>query len=410
MPLVAADVATSRMRHAGRDLLSLALIDARNRTLRWASVFESAFAAARRVSPSTGTESPLWLIGHVGWLQEHWIARNVQRQRGESCDPTAPRLASIAPEADSLYDPALVPPGHRWEIELPDLQQTRLYLADTMEVTLELLEGAEESDEGLYFFRMALLREDLAAEALARIAQTLGVSLGAAAKGLLPEVASTVPRPPLVFPAMRLRLGSERGGFAFDNERPAHEVAIPEFEIDSQPVSWAQYVEFVEDGGYDDDRWWSRAGWQWLRERERRVPRYVDQMRGAVLQHRFGQLVRVPTAQPAMHVAWHEAEAWVRWAGRRLPTEVEWEAAAVAGRSRGFRFGEVWEWTAGGFGPYPGFEAGPDLTYSLPAFGRARALRGASFAAPRRLVDPKFRTFKEAEGDDLFVGFRSCAT
>ncbi len=113
--------------------------------------------------------------------------------------------------------------------------------------------------------------------------------------------------------------------------------------------------------------------------------------------------------QPVVHVNAHEAEAWCRWAGRRLPSEVEWEVAAHQGASRGFRWGEVWEWTASSFRPYPGFEAHPWRDYSQPCFDTHRVLRGASVATPRRLRDPKFRHFALPARDELFSGFRSCA-
>ena len=184
---------------------------------------------------------------------------------------------------------------------------------------------------------------------------------------------------------------------------------MPGFEIDSQAVTWSQYAEFVEDGGYDDARWWSAAGWQWVQREGRRVPRHVDQLRQGVLQRRFGALVHLPMHQPVVHVSWYEADAWCRWAGRRLPTEVEWEAAAHAGATRGFRWGEVWEWTATTFRGYPGFRADPYRDYSQPWFGTHKVLRGASFATSDRMRHLKYRNFYRPERDDLFCGFRSCA-
>jgi EgtB-related family protein len=114
-------------------------------------------------------------------------------------------------------------------------------------------------------------------------------------------------------------------------------------------------------------------------------------------------------AQAVTHVSWYEADAWCRWAGRRLPTEVEWEHAATAGASRGLRWGQVWEWTASTFRPYPGFSAGPDRNYSEPWFGSRKVLRGASIATRGRLRDARYRNFKLPERDDIFSGFRSCA-
>jgi gamma-glutamyl hercynylcysteine S-oxide synthase len=399
------DVNSPQLRRAGRDLLSLALIEARNHTLRWLSRFEETPGAD--APPEPGAESPAWLLGHIAWFQERWIARNVHRQRGVSCDPTAPRLAALLPDADRWYDPAQSRPDERAALDLPGWQPVRQFLADTMDITLELLDAAPETDDGLYFFRLALFHEDQRAEHLAEIAQGLGLDPRGPA-GLVGEIASVAARPPLLFPATRWPLGSPPGGFMFDNEKWAHEVAVPEFEIDAQPVSWAQFAEFVEDGGYDEPRWWSDEGRAWRDELGRRVPRHVDQMRQGVLQQRFGRLTRVPLAQPVLHVGWHEAQAWCRWAGRRLPAEVEWEAAAQS-YSRGFAWGTVWEWTASTFRPYPGFAADPWTEYSQPFFGVHKVLRGASFATRPRLRHTRLRRFAAPSHDAMFCGFRSCA-
>ncbi len=407
-----ADLNSSRMRSAGRDALSLALIDSRNLSLRWIALYEETLAASRfSVPQAPGLEPPLWLLGHLGWFQEYWIARNVQRQRGPACDAVLPRLASVLPEADAWYDPTQASWASRWQMALPELQPTKQYLGETIDITLDLLAGindSDTSDAALHFFRLALFHEDQHAETWAQMAQTLGLSL-ASAKGLLPDIVTAPARPPLVFPASVVMQGAQRGGFVFDNEKWAHEVRVPEFELDAQPVSWAQYAEFVEDGGYDDSNWWSAEGWTWLQREGRRVPRHVDQMRQGVLQQRFGRLMRVPLLQPAMHVSWYEADAWCRWAGRRLPTEVEWEGAALAGATRGFRWGDVWEWTAATFRPYPGFSADPPADRSEHAFGTHKVLRGASFATPGRLRHAKYRRYELPQRDDLFSGFRSCA-
>jgi len=395
------------MRSAGKDVLSLALIDARNHTLRWIAACEEALGGAALTVPlKAEINPPLWELGHVGWFQEYWIARNVQRHRGERCDPTHPKQASILADADRWYDSSNVPHDSRWQLDLPDLAATRQYLVDSLETTLDLLDGVREDDDGLYFHRLALFHEEMHLEALAVLAQTIGI---VPPDGAVARVATLAPRPPLLFPATRWLLGCGGPGFVFDNEREPHPLAVPEFEIDAQPVTWAQYGEFVQDGGYDEPSHWSSAGWAWATREARRTPRHVDQMRHGVLRHRFGQLTRVAGAEPAVHVNAHEAEAWCRWAGRRLPSEVEWEAAAHQGASRGFRFGDVREWTATTFRPYPGFVAGPWRDYSLPAFGGTRVLRGASVATPPSLRSARFRAFARPERDDGFFGFRSCA-
>ena len=127
------------------------------------------------------------------------------------------------------------------------------------------------------------------------------------------------------------------------------------------------------------------------------------------MQTRFGKARRMMGAQAATHVTWWEADAWCRWAGRRLPAEVEWEIAAHTAARRGFRWGEVWEWTGSSFRGYPGFVAGPWRDYSEPHFGSHKALRGASFATRARMKSPVFRNFALPDRDDLFCGFRSCA-
>ena len=404
----------AQLRAAGKDALSLALIDARNHTLRWAALFEAVpgvpllgVPVAQAPGVADELDPPLWSLGHIAWFQERWIARNVQRSRGESAGADGPRLASVAADADAAFDPAAVPQSARGSAAsqaLADVQAARQYLVETLETTLELLEAADEDDDALYFFRLSLFHEEMQAEAFAVLAQSLGLE-----NTLVPRATAHAARPALLFPATRWLLGAGGPGFAFDNQRPPHPVAIPEFEIDAQPVTWAQYGEFVEDGGYDDRAHWSEAGWRWLVSEGRRTPRHVDQLRHGVLQRRFGQLARVPQNQPAVHVSAYEAEAWCRWAGRRLPGEAEWEAAAHQGAARGFRWGDVWEWTATMFRPYPGFVAGPWGDGSVPAFGSQRVLRGASLATRFALRSARFRHFAPAHRDDGFFGFRSCA-
>lgn len=392
----------SQLRTAGWEPLSLALIDARNHTLQRIAAFEAAQGLSRVAHAPDAVAPALWILGHIGWFQEYWIARNVQRGRGERADPTLPRLASILRDADACFEAFGAEPAVRDMQALPDPATLRQYLLETLETTLDLLSGAPDSDDALYFYRLALFHEDRHGEMLIEQAQALGIDPGG-----LPASRALAPRAPLLFPATRFRLGAEPGGFVFDNEKWAHELALPEFEIDAQVVSWGQYAEFVEDGGYDERDHWSEAGWDWLQGR--RTPRYVDQMRHGVLQQRFGQLMRVAPNQPALHLSAFEAEAWCRWAGRRLPGELEWEAAAVQGATRGFRWGDAWEWTATTARPYPGFVAGPDRAYSQPFFGRCRVLRGASPCTPARLRSARFRRFEAPACNAGFFGFRSCA-
>lgn len=371
------------MRRAGPDLLSLALLDSRNHLLH-------------RLALDEGTEA-LRLAVRAGWYQEYWLSRHVQRSRGEACDPAGLRLAGIEPRVDAWLRP---------EGPVPTPDTVRAYLADTLELTLELLAApgeaaaAADDDAALHFYRCSLLHED-------RLGETLAQRLRPGAPPSRPA------RPALWQPAQRWLLGSPPGGYVPHPERWAHEVAVPEFEIDAQAVDWAAYLEFAHDGGYDRPELWTEAGWAWLQRDGRRAPGQVEQMHDGVLVARgagaSAGLRRVALHQPVMHVSRHEAEAWCRWAGRRLPTEPEWEIAATLGAGRGFVWGEVWEWVAGRARLWP--EAGtpaPGSPDAAPAEGQG-VLRGASFVTRARWRHPKARRFAAAEDDTLFCGFRSCA-
>jgi gamma-glutamyl hercynylcysteine S-oxide synthase len=366
------------MRHADAELLSLALMHARNRTLAWLTVLE-------RLPPAR------WLAGRTGWWQERWIARNVQRSRGAAAEATRAPLASIEPQADAWW--AL--PG---DVCGPTPEALRAYLAETLDVTLDLLAAADGSDDALHWYRAALFEEDAVVLGLAALAQQHRLG---DVRRLLPERVLRPVRAPLWFAAQRWRLGSAPGGYVPAAEQWAHEQAVPEFEIDAQPVTWQQFAEFVEDGGYDDVRWWSEDGAHWLQAGARRTPRDVEQLRHGVVLQRFGQLVRAPAAEAASMLGWYEAQAWCAWAGRRLPTEVEWELAAGSGASRGVVWGDVPEWTAGRARAWPGGPAIDDATL--------RVQRGVAWFEPRRLAHPKARRFVAPERDDGFAGFRSCA-
>ncbi len=292
------------MRRAGRELLSLALIDARNHTLHLLSLYQQALGSpALAVPQAEDIEPPLWLAGHIGWFAEWWIARNTQRAFGADCPVRPTRLAAIDPQADSWWDPHQAAPAQRWSPALPDLAQTKAYLLETMESTLELLENAAETDAGLYFYRLALLHEDMRGEQLVTMAQTLGLAIGAD----LPPPAARSRATRAAGHALAARPAGRC--FTFAQERGMHEVQVPEFEIDAQPVSWNQFVEFVDDGGYDRPELWAPEGWAWLEKEGRRAPRHVEQIGaarpggGTVLQRRFGVTVRAAGHQAAMHLA-----------------------------------------------------------------------------------------------------------
>ena len=199
-------------------------------------------------------------------------------------------------------------------------------------------------------------------------------------------------------------LGRSGPGFAFDNELGAHAVSVGAFEIDARPVTWAQFLPFVEGGSYVQRQFWSTAGSIWRLSQERQAPRYLRQTPQGWEQQVFGRWQPLDPVAPASHLTAFEAQAWCAWAGRRLPTEAEWEVAA---QDPAFEWGAVWEWTASAFAPFPGFVAHPYVDYSRPWFDGRPVLKGASLATAPRMRHPQYRNYFTPERNDVVAGFRS---
>ncbi len=381
-----------------------ALLAARERTLALARDFRAALGDRHpAIAYSSDLNPPLWELGHVGWFQERWIARNPQRVLGTACDPDAARAPSLLPQADAWFDSSRVAHRTRWELPLPGSTATADYLAATLEQTLAALARLppDADTETLYFFRLVALHEQMHAEAAVYMARHLGLALSDE-----PLPLAVPANEELELPAQGWRLGPPPGGFAFDNELAAHEVRIAATAIDSQSVTWARFLPFVEAGGYERDDCWTEEGLAWRARQASRLPRYLRRS-GAGWEEASGTGWRpLNLAHAATHLNAHEAEAWCRWAGRRLPSEAEWEFAALT--LPGFAWGQAWEWTASAFAPYPGFEPHPYRDYSAPWFGSRRALRGACRATAPALADARYRNFFEPHRNDIFAGLRSC--
>ena len=305
---------------------------------------------------------PRWELGHVAWFQEWWCLRDAREDH-----------ASILPDADRLYNSATVPHDARWKLPLPSFRDT---LAYREAVTERLIARLERGEADRYFVQLAVRHEDMHAEAFHYTRQTLGYEAHGAP-------ARVVHQGDEDYAGGVFRLGASPGGeFAFDNEKWSHPVVLQPFRMARGCVTNAEYEQFVEAGG-DPPRYW----------RGNEVRRF-DQW-----------LARTPD-EPVLHVSWHQAQAYCRFAGRRLPTEAEWEYAALAGLEG---TGSVWEWTASPFLPYPGFVRDPYKEYSEPWFGTHKVLRGGSFATPARIARPRFRNFYTPDRADIFAGFRTCA-
>jgi gamma-glutamyl hercynylcysteine S-oxide synthase len=398
----------SLIRHADAALLAQAMADARARTLRLFAAMRAALGDKLELRYAEELNPPLWELGHVGWFEEFWIARNSERLRGTAARLEAPRAASLLPGADALYDSSHVAHAKRWHLDLPAAPRSLAYLARVRERTLNLLHTSAGDDDALYFFRLALMHEAMHHEAGTMIAQCLALDVGAALNASAPAASGTEGEMPV--PASQLTLDQHEGGFAFDNELGAHAVELPAFTIDCAPVTWGAYLPFIEAGGYDDARAWTPAGWAWRqRELPSGLPRYLARAEDGTLQRaRFGQWAALDGREPAVHLSQHEALAWCTWAGRRLPTEHEWRAAVEHGGAD-FAWGQVWDWTASPFAPWPGFTPHPYRDYSLPWFDGRPVLKGGSFATPARMKHPGFRNYFPAGRNDVFAGFRSCA-
>jgi EgtB-related family protein len=226
-------------------------------------------------------------------------------------------------------------------------------------------------------------------EASVYMAQALNVPLPAEwARGHTQTRA--VDHGPVHMPAQTVTLGVtlEYGGpgFAFDNELGAHTVALAAFDIDTAPVSWARYLAFVQATGH-------------------RLPPHVRRVGGQWQGRHFGHWQPLDETAPAVHLSHTDALAWCRWAGRRLPTEAEWVCAAQA--APGFGWGEVWEWTASAFAPFPGFAPHPYRDYSAPWFDGRPVLKGFCAATAYRMAHVHYRNYFTPERRDIFAGFRS---
>ena len=394
--------------------------------------------------------SPLvWDLGHVANFEELWLLREVGGQ------------AAHDPDLDRLYNPFDNPRWTRGGLPLLPQPEAETYLAEVRGEALALLRrlppGAEQPLlAGGYAFRMVLQHE---AQHQETMLQALDLrAAGDPGSGPYPPAAR--PRRPaarpvddterVLVPGGPFLMGTDDRTAAYDNERPRHEVHVPAFAIDRFPVTARRYAAFVAAGGYRRPELWTEAGWSWVEATGHQAPQgWVPDGAGGWLVRRFGYLLPLDPREPVQHVCAHEAEAFARWAGGRLPTEAEWEKAAawdpLARRSRTYPWGEappsprranldqagwgpapvggypagasaygveqllgdVYEWTSSAFTPYPGYESFPYPEYSEVFFGGGyRVLRGASWATSRWVARATFRNWDYPERRQIFAGLR----
>jgi ergothioneine biosynthesis protein EgtB len=375
--------------------LADALRDSRRRT--W-SLVDDLTDAQWRVPQQAGVNPVAWELAHVAWFGEFWILRGPHHVDGRGLVHAA-RPARIA-GPDELFDSARLPHAERWRVPLPARAELRERLAVQLEACLAALPADGGDDEALYFHRLALFHEDMHGEAFVWLRAALGLPApqGAALPRLNPAPDRRVAGGPV-------QLGAPQG-FAFDNELPAHTVGLGDYAIAGAPVTQREFLRFVEAGGYREPAWWPGEAGAWKAAAQRQHPqRWRRGMQGWE-QRWFERWLPLDPDAPVIHVNAWEAEAYCRWAGRRLPTAAEWEHAALNGLIEWGR--GVWEWTADAFAPHPGFRPGPYKDYSAPWFGDHRELRGGSFATHERMHHPRYRNFFRPERTDVFAGFRTC--
>lgn len=388
----------------------------------------------------------LWEIGHVGWFHEYWTLRHSHGQ------------SPLIECADDLWNSSTVAHDTRWKLNLPDRDATFAYLTEVLERQCDHLARCDFPERARYFYELAIRHEDMHAEALTYMRETLAYPA--------PHDAGEHARPhagavlgDVEVPGGMWSLGATSSeGFIFDNEKWAHLVELKPFRISRAPVTNQEFAAFVEAGGYHTREFWSNAGWAWRkRGRAERPVYWQPKSHGVWTWRRYDRIEVLSPDAPVVFVNWYEAEAWCKWAKRRLPTEAEWEAAAIgessldgsrlaeakrswpwgnaaptrqhanldfvfdapldvaacpAGDSAfGCRqmIGNIWEWTASDFVPFPGFAPDPYTDYSQPWFGSRKVLRGGCWATSARIARPTYRNFFPPDRADVFAGFRTCA-
>jgi iron(II)-dependent oxidoreductase len=392
------------------------------------------------VGPMLDTVNPLlWEVGHLAWFQERFVLR-------QACGEPP-----IRPYADSVWDSGAIPHDTRWRLMLPSRDETLGYVQEVRDRVIDRVLGAVDNDVVLHFTHYTVGHDDMHTEAITYTRQTLGYR------------APTLPGLPAVEPAGASRgspaddvevgggaflLGAvRREPFVFDNEKWAHPVRVEPFAMSRTPVTQAEFAAFVDDGGYQRAELWGDEGWSWRTRTEAEHPVYWRRAGGAWQRRHFDRWVELEPHRPAVHVSWHEADAYCRWAGRRLPSEAEWELAATGQPKRRFpwgddeaeprhanldwlamgtadvglfadgdssfgcrqMFGNVWEWTASTFAAYPNFERDAYKEMSEPWFGSRKVLRGGSWATRSRFLRTTMRNYFTPDRRDVIAGFRTCA-
>ncbi|MQA03360.1 MAG: ergothioneine biosynthesis protein EgtB [Streptosporangiales bacterium] len=389
--------------------------------------------------------SPLvWDLAHVGNYEELWLLR------------AAAGIEPMRPEIDDIYDAFEHPRTERPTLPLLSPREAGDYIGLVRRKVLDSLDTVRLTQEsslldGGFVYRMVVQHEHQHDETMLATHQLRRGQPALPSTDDLPAPRTAQPAAEVLVEGGPFTMGTSTDAWAYDNERPAHTVDLPAFWLDTTPVSNEAYRHFVEDGGYDDRRWWTELGWDWRCRSGKRTPAFWVHEGGQLLRRRFGRPEPLPMDEPVQHVCWYEADAYARWAGKRLPTETEWEKAASwdqhTGTKRRFPWGDqpgtddtvnlgqrryrptpagsfplgaspygahqmlgdVWEWTSTEFTGHPGFCVFPYQEYSEVFFdGGYKVLRGGSWATDPTACRATFRNWDLPIRRQIFAGFR-CA-
>lgn len=422
------------------------LFDARQRTYELLDGLD----AEQLIGPKMDTINPLrWEIGHVAYFYEYFILRQIYGEESILGND----------KADSLYDSIAVAHNNRWNLPLLSLEDTKSYMQGVLDKLCDRLPDGLATETDSFIYQFGVFHEDMHDEAFLWARQTLAYPTPVFANAIDAAILRNSGSHPgfVDIPGGTFRLGAEIDApFMFDNEKYAHEVEVQPFSIARAPVTNSEFADFIEDGGYQQGRFWSREGRKWKSLNQAQHPGYwKNNGNSQWMMRRFDQTIPLPLNEPVIHVTWYEAEAYCRWAGLRLPTEVEWEVAALGeadsngnlssfkrrypwgnsppdndranldGRALGCvdvaahaggdsafgcrqLLGNVWEWTSDTFQPFPGFRADAYVEYSTMLFGSTKVLRGGAWTSRSRMMHGTYRNFFEPHRWNIFSGFRTC--
>lgn len=417
------------------------LKDSRERTLALIDDLNS----QQLIGPMLDTVNPLlWEIGHTAYFYEFWILRGLHG------------ADSFLENADALYDSINIAHNDRWDLPLLTLDETKNYMQQVLDAVIKVLQSDNVSEHDIYLSRYGGFHEDMHTEAFTYTRRTLNYPSPKLPGCHLDNESYKAEslNGDIDIKGGEYLLGAAQDiSFCFDNEKWQHPVTVKPYSISRTATRYKEFADFVDDNGYNQQKFWSDEGWQWLQKNNVTAPDgWKKDENNNWLIKQFDQWIAMPADAAVIHINWFEANAWCNWAGRRLPSEAEWELAAsgspqninekrlypwgdsppteknanMDSRAMGTinvnalaegdsafgcrqMLGNTWEWVADTFNPYPGFVADMYEDYSQPLFGNTKVLRGGAWTTRSRMIRNTWRTYYGPDRNDVFAGFRSCA-